>query len=110
MNMTTLETDGVRSVILAGKLDIKGAQEIEVKFAALTSNQNRVAVDLSAVEYVASIGIRLLVMAAKAAARRGGKFVLFGASESVGKVLSAAGLTEIVPMLGDRDAAMAVLA
>jgi anti-anti-sigma factor len=110
MNMTLVESEDIRTVVLEGKLDIKGAQAIEVRFAAVTASRDKVAVDLTAVDYIASIGIRILVMAAKAASRRGGRIVLFGASEPVSKVLGAAGLTEIVPLVGNRDSAMAALA
>ncbi len=104
------EVDGVCRIVLNGKLDAKGAEAIELHFTAAVANRSRVAVDLTAVDYIASIGIRILVLAGKTVARRSGKLVMFGASEPVAKVLTASGLTEIVPLLDSRDAAVAALA
>ena len=108
MEMSVDDVGGVTRIGLTGKLDIAGAEAIDVKFTAAVTHNTRVAVDLSAVDYIASMGIRILVMAGKAAARRGGKLVLFGASEQVAKVLSVAGVTEIIPLVRDWDEAVAV--
>ncbi|HIJ37454.1 MAG TPA: STAS domain-containing protein [Rhodospirillaceae bacterium] len=110
MDMTVEDNGGIFQITLAGKLDAKGAEAIELKFTASVSNKDRVAVSLTAVDYIASIGIRILVMAGKTLARRGGKLVLFGAPETVSKVLTAAGLTEIVPLVDSWDQAVALLA
>ena len=110
MNLTIEEVDGICRIALTGKLDSKGAEAIDVRFTAATANKDRVMVDLTAVDYIASIGIRVMVLAGKTVARRGGKLVLFGAASFVAKVLTASGLTEIVPLLDSKDAAVASLA
>ena len=109
MNMTVEELNGISRIALVGKLDAQGAEAVELQFTAITGHRDRVAIDLGAVEYIASMGIRILVMAGKTMARRGGKLVLFGASEAVAKVLTASGLTEIMPLVGAWDAAVAAI-
>ena len=110
MDMTVEEQDGITKVNLAGKLDAKGADSIDTRFIVVTKDRNKVAVDLTGVDYIASIGIRILVMAGKAMARRGGKIVLVGASEPVAKVIQTAGLDDIVPLLADWSAVRASFA
>ena len=108
--MTVEERDGITRLALTGKLDAKGVDAIEVRFVASTSNRAKVAVDLTGVDYLASMGIRLLVIAGKAAARRGGKLVLFGADAGVAKIVTSAGLDGIVPLLADWPAVLAAMA
>jgi anti-sigma B factor antagonist len=110
MDMTVEEVGGVTRIALVGMLDAKGASAVEVRFAAVTASHPKVAVDLTGVEYLASIGIRMLVMAGKAAAGRGGKLALFGASEPVAKVIGASGLDLIVPLAADWAAACGMVA
>ncbi len=109
MEMVVQEQDGITRVNLAGKLDAKGADSIDTRFIATTKDRDKVAVDLSGVDYIASIGIRILVMAGKTMARRGGKIVLVGAHEAVAKVITTAGLDEIVPLVADWTAVRAAL-
>ncbi len=100
-------TDCIR---LGGRLDLKGAGEIELRFTSLTStNSHKVMVDMSGVDFVASIGMRLLLSCAKAKAARGGKMVLFGVQPMVLEALQTAGIDTLIPMLGDESAALADL-
>jgi anti-anti-sigma regulatory factor len=51
--------NGVSLIKLTGKPDIIGAGEIETRFAGYCSGDNvRVIVDMSGVDFLASIGIR----------------------------------------------------
>ena len=109
MEMTLEEVSGITRVGLAGKMDARGAESIDLKFTASVSKRDKVAIDLSAVDYIASIGIRIFVMAAKAAARRHQKLVIFGANECVQKVIVTTGLSELVPVLNDWASAQAAL-
>jgi anti-anti-sigma factor len=89
-----------RLIEISGRLDIPGTGEIETKFAALaaTSKQNLI-VDLTAVSFLASIGIRAIISNAKAQQQRGGRMVLFvGENVPVAKTLEATGIDSLVPM------------
>ena len=58
---------GVIRIVLAGRLDIAGAEAVDVPFAGIISTvKTGAVVDLSAVTFIASIGIRTLVTNAKA--------------------------------------------
>lgn len=110
MEMTVHDEDGLTRISLAGKLDLKGAEQIDLKFSALASSRPRVAIDLTDVDYIASMGVRTLMMSGRAAAKRGNKVVIFGACENVHKVITTCGLDEVIPMTADWDSARAQLA
>ncbi len=109
MEMIVRDEDGLTRIVLVGKLDIKGAEEIDLKMSAVASAKPRVAIDLIEVDYVASMGIRTLMMTGRAVANRGNKLVIFGAGENVHKVLTTAGVDEVIPLAPDWDAARALL-
>lgn len=97
-------------VILSGRLDISGAAEIENEFSAVTSHAKVALVDLSATTYIASIGIRLLLVNARALSRRGGRLIAFGAAPAVEKVLLLTGLGDLAKVVATREEAEAALA
>ncbi len=83
---------------LAGKLDINGAAMVEIPLGLAANNSRGVIVDMSEVSFVASLGVRHLVMAAKTLDRKGGKLVLFALSEPVEVILTTMGIAELIPM------------
>ena len=111
MKMTVEKIDGEFTMInLDGRMDLEGTRAIDQQFAYATSTQRlRLAVDLSNVTFVASIGLRTLLMAARAQAGRGGKMVLVGPNPMVRQILETAGVDSIVPIFNDRDSARAEL-
>ena len=109
MYMAVQEDAGLTRIVLVGKLDMKGAEQIDLKFTAVAGVRPRVAVDMEGVDYIASMGIRTLVMCGKAAAQRGNKLVIFGCSESVAKVITTSGLDQSIPVASDWQAARALL-
>ena len=97
-------------VALAGRLDINGAQVIELPLATLSGAKQNILIDMSQVSFLASIGIRHLVSATKAVARRGGQLILVGPQDMVREVLVTAGLASVLPMVGNESEARALLA
>jgi anti-anti-sigma factor len=89
---------GITNIKLSGRMDVQGAQEIDLKFTGYTAQQRSVIVDLSGVNFLASIGIRTLLMAAKAVSGRGGKIVLLNPDDNVTKVLEMAGIDTMIPI------------
>lgn len=89
-----------RRIKLAGRLDIAGTEAISVKFTHLAASAaRRVVVDLTAVSFLASIGIRELITCAKALEQRGGRMVLcVGDNATVAKTLEVTGIDSLIPM------------
>lgn len=100
----------IRLIKLSGKLDIIGTGEIETRFAGYCGGENvRVIVDLSDVDFLASIGIRLLTLTAKSVASRGGKMVLLNPNPDVQHVLEITGIPAIIPIYSQFESAETVL-
>lgn len=92
---------------LTGPLDIAGAGEIDMPFSIISGKYNKVIVNLSAVTFLASIGIRVLVKAARTIGNRKGRLVVFGPTEDARKVLRSTGVDAIIPVVADEAAAIA---
>src|SRR5215211_7436153 len=91
--------NNIRLIKLNGNLDIIGTGQIETQFAGYCGGENvRVVVDLSEVEFLASIGIRLLTLTAKSIANRGGRMVLLNPNPEVQRVLEVTGIPAIIPI------------
>lgn len=100
----------IRLIKIIGSLDIMGVGVIETKFAGYCAGQSpRVLVDLSNVEFLASIGIRLLVLNAKAIYSRGGRMVLLHPTPEVRSVLEITGIPAIIPIYDGLESAETVL-
>ena len=98
--------DHILKITLKGRLDIDGTQAIDMKFTALTATKKAgVLVDMSGVEFLASIGMRTLLSCAKASAARGGKLVLVNPQPMVADVLETSGVSSLIPVYQDVDAA-----
>ena len=107
---TELLPDGIERVILAGRMDSAGTEQIDPRFAALTETRPaRIVVDLAAVPFLASMGIRTLLANAKALAKHGGRMALAGPQPMVGTVLKHAGIDGLIPVFSDVDSACAAL-
>ncbi len=103
-------SQGVVKVILEGRLDITGAGVIDLQFSAIAGSHRGVVVDMTNVSFLASIGIRTLLLGAKTVQRRGGTFVLLNPVDEVEKVLEVTGVTDLMPIFHDNDAALAAVA
>lgn len=109
MQITDLE-GGIKQIKLVGRLDINGTNAIDNPFTFATSTSSTpVLVDMSEVEFLASIGMRMLLSNAKAVSRRGGKMVLLQPTPLVREALVTAGFDALIPMYDDFDEACSVL-
>jgi anti-sigma B factor antagonist len=100
----------IRLIKLAGALDIAGTEQIETRFVDYCGGENaRVIVDLSQVDFLASIGIRLLTLTAKSLMSRGGKMVLLNPTPDVQSVLEITGIPAIIPIYSQLESAEAIL-
>ncbi len=91
--------DAAKRVTLVGKLDIVGAGQIELPLAAAAGSRSNMVIDMTGVDFIASIGIRHLVMAAKTVARGSAKLVLLDPNPLVTEVLEISGLEQFLPIV-----------
>lgn len=100
----------ISKVVLNGRLDMQGAQEIDLEFTALTVTKGgKVIVDISNVSFLASLGLRCLLSAAKALSKKGGQMVLTSPQTNVAEVLKVSGIYQIIKIYDTLDEATAAL-
>ncbi|RQW83939.1 MAG: anti-sigma factor antagonist [Methylococcus sp.] len=111
MYMKTEQLDnGLKRVALSGRFDLPSVVEQGDAFTAFTTGDDSgVIVDLSGVDFMASVAIRLLITCAKAKAARGGKFVMHSADPLILDALDVSGITQLIPILPDYPAAEAAV-
>lgn len=112
MRFETAALEGeVQRVALEGRMDIDGTQAIDARFSFMaTGRKGNIVVDLAGVSFLASIGIRLLMTAARGQKGRGGHLVLAAAQPPVLKVIQTAGIDQLIPVYPDVETARAAIA
>lgn len=92
--------DQFRRIMISGRLDMEGTDSVSAQLMELVEAPRKgVVVDLCAVRFLASVGIRALVASAKVVQQRGGKMVVVVApGSSVSMSLEATGVDEWIPV------------
>ena len=107
MDIQFTEVGGVKKVVLIGRLDTVGVDLIETKFnAGIVAGGRHAIVDLAEVEFMGSLGVRMIIAAGRDLAIGGHRLVLFGAREPILEVIELTGLGEIVPNVGSESEAL----
>jgi anti-anti-sigma factor len=102
---------GIRCVHLSGRLDLKGTMEIELKFTGhVAGGKQSILIDLSKVDYLASIGIRMLLSNYKSLHSVPAKMILLSPQPAIEETLKTTGLDGTIPIARDLDAALAIIA
>ncbi|HEY4253989.1 MAG TPA: STAS domain-containing protein [Roseomonas sp.] len=100
----------LRRVELSGRLDVAGAEALEAPLTRdLAALRCAVLLDITAVSFVGSLGIRVLVGAARQMKRQGHRLALYGANAVVQEVFHTVALDQLIPIAADEAAARALL-
>jgi anti-anti-sigma factor len=88
-----------------------GAAAIELPFTATISGAEKdILLDLSGVTFLASLGLRVLLAAARVTQRRGRQIVIYGAQPQAQEVFETISMESLVPVASDEASARAALA
>jgi anti-sigma B factor antagonist len=97
LNITTRKNGNVTIVALAGQLDSNTSPAAQVAVdEILASGVKKLAVDFTALAYISSAGLRVLLGAAKKLSAAGGELRLFGLNASVKEVFDISGFSTIL--------------
>ena len=112
MRLKTIRSDdSITHVALVGRLDVQGVSDIQYEFLHQTTGLPKPAVvDLSQLTYIASIGIGMLLSAAKDLERQGARMVLLNPTPLVRQTLETSALQQVIPIAIEESAALALLA
>jgi anti-anti-sigma factor len=104
------EIETFRKVTLDGRLDTAGVSVVETQFSAgVMAGGRNTLVDLTEVQFMASMGVRMFISTARALSTKGARLVLYGASAQVFDTIETMGLDEIVPHAPSEREAIALL-
>lgn len=111
MNIDTEQLAGsILKISLSGRMDVAGIQQIDRKVADLIAPPCRaVIIELSKVDFLTSVGIRMLLIVAKAMHGRGGKMVLVNPNPAVSRILELAGVDMTISVYRDVETACTAL-
>lgn len=102
--------EDITRVALTGRLDITGLHEVDAPFHGATAARGKpTIVDISGVEYIASLGMGMFISCAQSLQRKGQAMVMVGAQGDVEGALRTAGIDQAIPMVATADDAMAIL-
>jgi serine/threonine-protein kinase RsbW len=97
MDITTRTQNGVTLVALAGNLDSNTSPQAQQALdAILASGAQKMVLDCTALDYISSAGLRVLLGTAKRLSGAGGALHLFGLNETVREVFDISGFSTIL--------------
>jgi len=104
----TVQTDlsDAQLLTLTGRLDAEAAPEFEQRCARLIEGQSRtLIVNVGALDYLSSAGLRVLLITGKALQRQNGRLVLVASAGPVRQIVELAGFDKIFPLCTTVDEA-----
>jgi anti-anti-sigma factor len=107
MNISDEVIEQIRLVRLEGNFDTTTASAVQTHLDALIdAGASSIVADLTAVDFVSSAGLRVLLATAKKL-RPDGAIRLFGLNASVREVFDVSGFSTIIPIFDDQATAVA---
>ena len=102
--------DDLRKVTLTGRLDTPGVLGIEPRFVTgIVPGGKNAIVDLSRVDFIASMGIRMFISVARNMKEHHAKLALYAPQPRVDEVLESAAFRQLVPVCKDAAEATQVV-
>ena len=107
MNVKTQEEKGYWVVKLEGRLDINNSSQFEQDCMNwIEQGQRKFILDLGALEYISSAGLRSILAATKKLKAQNGSLALCSLSGLVEEVVTVSGFDNILQVFADLDQAM----
>ena len=99
--------DGILVLNPSGRIDSANAKAYEeALLERIGAGQTNILMNCESVNYISSAGLRVLLIASRRAGESAGKLVLCAVQSTVHDVFKFSGFAEIIPIHGDRAAAL----
>lgn len=99
LSIHPIKTPMQTTLVLGGRLDTNTAPELETQLRALLPETSVLVLDLGALEYISSAGLRVLLVAQKEMNKKKGQLTLTHVQETVLEVLEVTGFTDILTIV-----------
>jgi anti-anti-sigma factor len=109
MQISTRTTNDISIVAIAGSLDSSTSPEAQKSLAQVLTSAKKVVLDFSALDYISSAGLRVLLGAAKQLRASGGTLGLFGLNPSVREVFEISGFSSILSVYPSESDALGAM-
>lgn len=97
-------------VVMRGRLDVAGCERAELPFSAAVGSVGRNAMlDASGLEFIGSLGLRMLISVARVLQRRERSMVVYGAPPAVLEIFETVALDQMIPVFATEAEARAHL-
>lgn len=106
MEISEQRADGATVLRFSGRLDGTNSAETDTKLADAVGRNPTLILDLSALDYISSAGLRVLLKAAKQAQTGKQKLLLAGLQPSVKQVFDISGFSTLFATFANRDDAL----
>jgi anti-anti-sigma factor len=106
MEITEEKRGKVQIIGLRGRLDAVTSPDVEKRLLAMVAQGNvRIALDLSGLSYISSLGLRVLMAVAKQVRAGGGRMALATLTDTVQEIFKLAGFMELFSVFQTVDEA-----
>ena len=100
---------GAVVVHLKGRLDGSTANDLDARLRLLTANADRLVLDMSGLEYIASVGLRVILVVMKQLRAANGKLALAELREQVKQAFELSGFSALCQVCATRTEALAAV-
>ncbi|EXI80351.1 MAG: putative anti-sigma factor antagonist BtrV [Candidatus Accumulibacter appositus] len=101
--------DGMTVVAVKGEIDGSSAPGLQEKILPLLENDALLVLDLSAVSYMSSAGLRMLLLLYRQAASHNGQVALAGLAEAIRDTMEVTGFLKFFSVANSVDEALQIL-
>jgi anti-anti-sigma factor len=107
MEITLTKANDTVVLQLEGRLDTNTSTSFEAKLLDLIdTNENKIVVDFTNLDFISSSGLRVLLMAGKKLKTTNGKLGLCSLQDHIKEVFDVAGFTMLFSMFPDQEEAL----
>ena len=102
------KTEGGLGILgISGSIDAHVAPEFDKKLKELLGSTNKIIVDVSNLDYIATAGLGVLMASFNSTKSGGGNIILCGMSDKIKKVFDTMGFSKVLKITADQSAAKA---
>ena len=109
VNIEAYETEGVMVVRMKGEIDSHTAPHVDKQIQPFIDGHQLVLLDMRAVSYLSSAGLRLLLILYRQITGRGGRVVLTGLSDLIKDTMRNTGFMDFFESYDSREAGLRAL-
>lgn len=110
MDVSSLDRDGVTVIQVGGSMDATSVTDFDAEWKkCLDEGATKVVVEMSALEYISSAGLRGILMLAKMSKAKGATLGFSGMKSMVADMFKLSGFQSILKLYPDLDTALTEL-